>query len=88
MDASDGDRVGDINFVTNSVTDLISLNERQQWLMIRVATGVRCTARDLASHWQVSNRTAKRDIAYLKALGIIQYHGQHRKGRYVEARGS
>jgi len=40
---------------------------------------------DLAAHWRVSERTAKRDIAIPKGRGLIQYVGTLRCGYYVAA---
>lgn len=62
------------------------LNERQLWFLTRVATGDRCLAADLAAHWQVSEKTARRDIALLKGWGLILYVGTLRRGRYVVVR--
>lgn len=62
------------------------LNERQLWFLTRVATGGRCCAADLAAHWQVSEKTARRDIALLKEWGLILYVGTLRRGRYVAVR--
>ncbi|MFA7587824.1 MAG: hypothetical protein WCY11_16795 [Novosphingobium sp.] len=61
------------------------LNDRQLWFLTRVATGDRCLAADLAAHWRVSEKTARRDIALLKGWGLIQYVGTLRRGRYVGA---
>lgn len=62
------------------------LNERQAWFLVRVASGGRYLAEDLAEHWHVSERTAKRDIAILKDAGLIRYVGTLRRGRYIVAR--
>lgn len=59
------------------------LNERQAWFLVRVGSGNRYLAEDLAAHWQVSERTAKRDIAILKNAGLIRYVGTLRRGRYI-----
>lgn len=75
---TNSDIIGDMN-VTNNPT----LNARQEWLLARVAQGARCTYEDIAVHWQVSSRTAKRDIASLKDSGLIRYLGRHRRGFYV-----
>lgn len=58
------------------------LNERQHWFLARVAQGSRSNASEIVSIWQVSLKTARRDIAVLKAAGLIQYVGSRRKGRY------
>lgn len=58
------------------------LNERQYWFLARIAVGVRLGANEIVSSWQVSLKTARRDIASLKAAGLIQFIGSRRKGRY------
>ena len=80
-----GDTNGDINGDIH-VTINLPLNERQEWLLARVAQGDRCTFEDIVVHWQVSSRTAKRDIASLKDRGLIRYRGRHRRGFYVASR--
>ena len=80
-----GDTNGDINGDIH-VTINLTLNERQEWLLARVAQGERCTFDDIVVHWQVSSRTAKRDIASLKDRGLIRYLGRHRRGFYVASR--
>lgn len=61
--------------------DQTDLNERQRWFLDRVVEG-RCGARDIAIAWAVSFKTARRDIAALKAADLICYIGSPRKGRY------
>lgn len=58
------------------------LNERQHWFLARVVEGGRSSATEIVLMWQVSLKTARRDIAVLKAAGLIQYVGSRRKGRY------
>ena len=64
-----------------NVPDRAELNERQHWFLDRVAAG-RSDARDIVAMWAVSLKTARRDIAALKAAGLICYVGSRRKGRY------
>lgn len=61
--------------------DRAELNARQLWFLDRVALG-RCGANDIAATWAVSLKTARRDIAALKAASMICYFGSRRKGRY------
>jgi hypothetical protein len=75
---TNGDIIGDM-YVTNNPP----LNERQEWLLARVAQGDRCKFEDIMAQWRVSGRTAKRDIAALKGRGLIRYSGSHRRGFYV-----
>ncbi len=64
-----------------NVPDQADLNERQRWFLDRVAQG-RCDAREIAAAWTVSLKTARRDIAALKAARLVSYFGSRRKGRY------
>jgi len=51
-----GDTNGDIHVTSN-----LPLNERQKWLLARVAQGDRCTVEDVVVYWHVSSRTAKQN---------------------------
>jgi DeoR/GlpR family transcriptional regulator of sugar metabolism len=64
----------------------LPLNERQKWLLARVAQGDRCTVEDVVVSWHVSSRTAKPDIANLKDRMLIRYLGRNRRGFYVASR--
>lgn len=77
-----GDATGDMSDGTDHVTQDQDLNERQVWLLERVASGERCGTSDVSLRWSVSRRTAKRDFAALKARGLIHFRGSQRKGRY------
>lgn len=59
------------------------LNERQSWFLTRVGLGGNCCAADLAVHWNVSEKTARRDIARLKEWELIRFVGTLRRGHYV-----
>lgn len=59
------------------------LNERQAWFLTRVENGDHCCAADLAVHWQVSEKTARRDIARLKDWELIRFVGTLRRGHYI-----
>lgn len=74
MDDPDRDTIND--------PEPTELNERQHWFLARVAEGGRCGANEIVSIWQVSLKTARRDIAALKTAGLIRYVGSRRKGRY------
>lgn len=65
---------------------IADLNERQRWLLDRVARGFRCRARDITVHWDVSLKTAKRDIAGLRLAGLIVFVGARRNERYILTR--
>lgn len=85
-DADYGDIIGDIYGdidVTINCPGSAGLNPRQEWFLERVARNEKCTAEDLANHWEVTLRTAKRDIGVLRDNGRIIFVGSRRLGRYV-----
>lgn len=59
------------------------LNSRQRWFVEAIADGKRVGARAIAIRFTVSEKTAKRDIAALKASRRIGFAGSRRRGRYV-----
>lgn len=63
------------------------LNERQAWFLTRVENGDHCCAADLAAHWNVSEKTARRDIALMKNWELIRFVGTFRRGHYVRRQG-
>lgn len=60
----------------------IELNERQHWFLAQITEGNRCAASEIVTVWQVSLKTARRDLALLKTANFICYVGSRRKGRY------
>jgi hypothetical protein len=57
-------------------------NERQSWFLVELAIGRRVSARSLQDHFGVAEKTAKRDVASLKANGRVCFVGTRRRGRY------
>lgn len=55
---------------------------RQSWFLEALRAGRRIGAIELAERWSISEETARRDIARLKALGLIEFVGSRRSGRY------
>lgn len=60
----------------------VPINERQQWFLEQLSTGNKSRAGSLAAHWNVTEKTAKRDIADLKKKGMIEFVGAPKKGFY------
>jgi predicted HTH transcriptional regulator len=58
------------------------LNKRQRWFLAAITEGRRVDARAIKSEFGVSEKTAKRDIAGLKARSLLQFVGTRRRGRY------
>ena len=60
----------------------VPVNSRQQWFLDQVKVGVKVSANDIAGHWKVSEKTAKRDIADLKRKRLIKFRGAPKNGTY------
>lgn len=75
------------NSVTVNVTlgrnILLKLNPRQLWFYGRLQKGLSLKAEDIADIWGVNARTARRDIAGLMDIGLIEFSGASKNGRYV-----
>ena len=57
-------------------------NDRQQWFIDQLSTGKNKKAVDIMQFWNVSEKTAKRDIAFLRRAGLIGYSGSTKTGQY------
>ncbi len=60
----------------------INLNERQKWFLIKLESDKNTAAEDIAQQFNVTKKTAKRDISDLKAKHMIQFHGSRKTGCY------
>jgi hypothetical protein len=58
------------------------LNPRQHWYLEALASGQDVRVSNLQRRWGVSEKTARRDVAALKARGMIEFVGSFRTGRY------
>jgi ATP-dependent DNA helicase RecG len=70
-----------VNDAVNEATNE-AVSARQQWFIAQIISGVHPGWDDLARQWQVSRATAQRDIASLKALGLIEFVGAPKTGYY------
>lgn len=77
-----GDISVTINVELNRKT-LLKLNQRQLWFYGFLQKGMSVNAEDIANVWDVNIRTAKRDIAGLVALNLIEFVGAPKTGRYM-----
>jgi len=75
------------NDVPNRI-DTSSCNIRQLWFINTLLEGEKVFAPDIAAHWRVTAKTAKRDITSLKSAGLIVYRGTRRSGSYELVRRS
>ena len=60
----------------------VPVNARQRWLLEQLARGQRTKTADLAARFAVSEKTARRDIADLRELGLIEFVGAPKTGHY------
>ena len=60
----------------------VPVNDRQKWFLKQTGKGIRISGSDLAKHWNISKKTAKRDIADLKQKGLIEFLGAPKNGYY------
>jgi len=77
-----GDNSVTINVSLNRNT-LLKLNQRQLWFYGLLQKGLSLKAEDVVNVWDVNIRTAKRDLAGLTELELIEFSGVHKNGRYV-----
>lgn len=61
----------------------LDLNGRQSWFLDELRRRAEIRSIDIVSHFGVSLKTAKRDIASLKKLCLINYIGAKKKGHYI-----
>lgn len=59
------------------------LNKRQMWFLTELRYNTQAGASDIVRRWLVSEKTAKRDIADLKARELISRSGSRRAGCYI-----
>jgi ATP-dependent DNA helicase RecG len=59
-----------------------AVNKRQLWFLGQIQAGRLPRASDIATQFHVTEKTAKRDIAGLKARGLIEFIGAPKTGRY------
>ncbi len=59
-----------------------SLNERQRWFLILLRRRGKASAEDIAFHFGVAIKTARRDIDGLKEVGKVSFTGAKKTGRY------
>ena len=76
--------VNEADETVNETVETINeaINARQQWFIAQISAGRQSGWADLAQQWQVSRATARRDIAGLKARGLIEFVGARKTGFY------
>jgi DNA-binding response OmpR family regulator len=78
------DRVPDdpVN-VPDGAVDVPDLSDRQRWIMSLIRKGTEVRIGMVVEHFHCSEKTAKRDLADLKELGLVRFVGSPRTGHYV-----
>ena len=66
-----------------TVTSDVTANARQQWFMSQLSDGYLVKAEDIARKFEVTNRTARRDISQLQDADLVGFMGSFKTGRYV-----
>jgi predicted HTH transcriptional regulator len=60
----------------------VPVNDRQRWFLAQLNKGNPVKAQEIAERFQVTERTAKRDIADLRAKNLVEFIGAPKMGRY------
>lgn len=70
--------------INEIINELINepVNERQRWFLTQMFQHIQVKAEDIMERWDVSRATAKRDIAQLRNLGLIEFSGALKTGGY------
>lgn len=76
------DRINDRNRGPVAPEDEDGLNPRQRWYLEALVAGNKVRADDLRRRWDVSEKTARRDVAALRQRGMIEFIGSLRTGQY------
>jgi predicted ArsR family transcriptional regulator len=58
------------------------LGERQQWILAQLADGVRLTRWQVKKQFDISRRTAKRELGELVRADMVEFDCQERPGHY------
>jgi len=69
-------------WITNSQTGA-QFNSRQLWFLEQLRRGSKLQAKDIIASWQVHERTARRDIAWLIEVGLIRFVPSGKTGWYA-----
>ncbi|MCK6418277.1 MAG: hypothetical protein L6Q57_04975 [Alphaproteobacteria bacterium] len=72
--------------VTVDLNTTGQINQRQLWFMGMLQQGHRIKAEEIARTWDVSQRTAKYDVAGLMDTGLVKFIGAKKTGWYAAAK--
>ena len=60
-----------------------NLNQRQLWFLTRLRQGEQLKSSAIAAEWQVTDRSARADVAEMVRLDLIRFQGAKKAGVYV-----
>lgn len=78
----DPDRKDDLDLGTRNRRRGGPAGDRRTWFLETLREGADVRASDIMKRWSVSEKSARRDIAILKAAGTVKFVGSTRCGRY------
>ncbi len=70
------------NVGANVGVNAAELNKRQQWFIQQLVAGRDVKSETLKEYWNVTSRTAERDIAELRRKDVIEFLGAAKTGHY------
>lgn len=76
------DETGPVASQKKPVYPAANLNERQQWILAQMTAGVKLTRQMVEEKFEVSDRTAKRDLGELVDAKMIEYDRGENEGYY------
>lgn len=70
--------------INDRINDTINdrINERQEWFLTEISRHIPVKAEHIAQQWGVGVATARRDIAELKRMDLIEFDGPLKTGSY------
>ena len=60
----------------------VSINDRQRWFLDQLGRGIPVKARDVAKHFSITEKTARRDIADLQSKRLVEFVGARKTESY------
>jgi hypothetical protein len=69
-------------FVGINLSHNVKLNQRQLWFIKRLQLGLEVKSANIVKFWNVSTRTAERDVSVLVQNRIIKFVGSKKNGRF------
>lgn len=82
QDDPNGDPDRDPDHDRETARSSTGMSLRQSWFLEALRAGRQVGVAELEERWDISKKTARRDIAALKARGVIEYVGSRRAGTY------